>query len=95
MIFDKLFRRFRADISCDEVMAVLQSYLDGEVDATTARRVAGHLHACTDCGPESEVYRRIKTSLASAEAPVDPEVLASLRSFSERLMAGEIDESTR
>ena len=91
MIFQKLLRRFRGGPSCDEVMEVLQSYLDGEVDLDTARRVAGHLETCTDCGPESEVYRRIKTALARSAEPVDPDILAGLHSFSARLLAGEIE----
>jgi len=91
MIISKILSRLRGGPSCDEVMQVLQSYLDGEVDAETARRVASHLDVCTDCAPESEVYRRIKASLATAAAPVDPEVLASLRSFSDKLVAGEVE----
>lgn len=90
MMITKLLNRFRGGPSCDEVMEVLQSYLDGEVDAATARKVAGHLDMCTDCGPESEVYRRIKSSLATASEPIDPEVLASLHAFTNRLTSGEI-----
>lgn len=91
MIISKLLNRFRSGPSCDEIMEVLQSYLDGEVDAETARKVAGHLEICTDCDSESEIFRSIKTSLANSAAPVDPEVLASLRAFSDRLVAGEIE----
>ena len=72
-------------------MEVLQSYLDGETDVETARQVATHLVECRDCDTESNVYRRIKTSLASASAPLDPKVLASLRQFSERLVVTELD----
>ncbi len=91
MIISKLLNRFRGGPSCDEIMEVLQSYLDGEVDAETAREVAGHLEACTDCDAESDVFRSIKTSLANSAEPVDPDVLASLRAFSDRLVAGEIE----
>lgn len=91
MIISKLLNRFRGGPSCDDVMEVLQSYLDGEVDAETARKIAGHLEDCTDCDTESEVYRSIKASLAQSAEPVDPEVLASLRAFSDRLVAGEIE----
>lgn len=91
MIISKLLNRFRGGPSCDEVMEVLQSYLDGEIDAETARKVAGHLEGCTDCDTESNVYRNIKASLAKSAEPVDPEVLASLRAFSDRLVTGEIE----
>lgn len=91
MIISKLLSRLRGGPSCDEVMEVLQSYLDGEVDAETARRVAGHLESCTDCELESDVYDRIKQSLTDTAAPVDPAVMASLRAFSGRLVTEEID----
>ncbi len=91
MIISKLLNRFRGGPSCDQIMETLQSYLDGEVDAETAREVAGHLEHCTDCNSESEVYRNIKASLASSAEPVDPEVLVSLRAFSDRVVAGEIE----
>lgn len=91
MIIRKLLSRLRGGPSCHEVMEVLQSYLDGEVDSETARRVAVHLESCADCELESDVYHRIKQSLADAAAPVDPVVMASLRAFSERLVTGDID----
>jgi anti-sigma factor RsiW len=87
----RLLERFRRDLSCDEVMEVLQSHLDGEVDIETARRVARHLHTCSDCDLESETYRRIKLALATTAEPVDPEIMASLHSFSSRLVADGLD----
>jgi len=91
MIINKLLNRFRSGPSCDEIMEVLQSYLDGEVDADTARDVAGHLEMCAGCDAESDVFRRIKTSLATSAEPVDPDVMTSLRAFSDRLVAGDIE----
>ncbi len=85
-----LFRR-NDNLSCNAVMELLQSYLDGETDADSARRVAAHLDACNDCDFESTTYRRIKQSLAAAVIPVDPVVLASLRQFSDRVVAGDFD----
>lgn len=91
MMIGKLLQRFRRGLSCDEVMEVLQSYLDGEIDAETARLVAVHLESCADCDLESDVYRRIKLTLATTAEPIDPAVMASLRAFSSRLVAGEIE----
>ncbi len=85
----KLFRRRKSQPTCGEVIEVLQSYLDGEVDAETARSVAAHLEICADCGPEAQVYRDIKQSLRNRSAPVDPTVLAGLEAFGRRLAAGE------
>lgn len=90
MIISKILSMLKGP-SCDEVMEQLQSYLDGEVDTETARKVASHLDKCTDCNTESAVYKNIKASLASSAEPVDPQVLASLRAFSDRLVAGEVD----
>jgi anti-sigma factor RsiW len=53
-----------ARMSCMRVVRVLQSYLDGEVDEATARRVAAHLEVCRRCGMSADSYRAIKASLA-------------------------------
>ena len=87
----KLFKRKPGGLSCGQVMEVLQSYLDGEIDAKTASKVSAHLDECVDCDLEAGVYDRIRSSLATRTEPVDAGVLASLESFSERLMNGEID----
>ncbi len=81
----------RKGLSCDDVMEVLQSYLDGETDAATARGVAAHLDDCVDCDRESTVFKNIKVSLASNAAPVDPDIMASIRAFSDRITSGEIE----
>ncbi len=86
------FLKRRRGFTCDEVMNVLQNYLDGEVDLATARKVAVHLEACVDCDTESLVYRRIKASLAHGDhQPVDPSIMSSLERFSERVASGEIE----
>lgn len=87
----KLFKKMRGGLSCDDVMEVLQSYLDGETDTETARKVATHLEECTDCDLESSVYQNIRVSLSENKAPIDPVVLDSLRQFGERVSRGEID----
>ena len=86
-----LFRR-RKGLSCDQVMEVLQSYLDGETDAATAQKVASHLPDCRNCDLESKVYKRIKMSLNERPETIDPEVLASLRSFANRVAQGEVED---
>ena len=85
-----LLRRGKG-LSCEQVMEVLQSYLDGETDAETARGVAGHLEDCSDCNTESMVYSNIKGSLNARPETIDPEILANLRSFGERIARGEIE----
>lgn len=70
---------------CRHVMRVLQSYLDGEVDAQTADVVAVHLEECRRCGLEAATYEAIKVALASGveagHVPVDPATLDRLHAF--------------
>ncbi len=88
MMLSKIFRR---GLSCHEVMEVLQSYLDGETDAETARQVVAHLDRCRRCEAESEVYRRIKATLAHRAPDIDPDVLAALNQFGQQVARGELD----
>jgi anti-sigma factor RsiW len=73
--------------SCMQVMRVLQSYLDGHTDDTTARRVASHLDACRRCGLEASTYREIKAALARKATPLDESSLERLRAFGSALVA--------
>lgn len=77
----RLRRLFRKQLSCAEVMEVLQAYLDGEVDDATARMVAEHLEDCLHCTHESDVYHRIKAKLASRRREIDPQVRIALEAF--------------
>jgi hypothetical protein len=73
-------------MSCREVAALVQSYLDDLTDEATARRVVQHLDDCRRCGLEAEVYRGIKQSLARSGAlPADG--VARLHTFADRLGA--------
>ena len=83
MVFRRLFRK---DLSCQEIMEVLQSYLDGETDAAVARDVASHLGKCHHCEVESQVYDRIRSSLSHRQVAVDPQVMQALNDFSHQLM---------
>lgn len=82
-------REVRA-MACDEVARVLQSYLDGESDEVTARRVVAHMEDCRRCGLESSVYREIKTSLARRRPPA-PEAVERLRAFGASLRRGDAE----
>lgn len=83
-------------VDCDEVMRVLQSYLDGELRIGAAE-VSAHLEACRHCDVEAATYERIKAALArpsedgesgiGGEAAADPAV-ARLRSFAADLASG-------
>ncbi|MGH1491866.1 MAG: anti-sigma factor family protein [Acidimicrobiales bacterium] len=81
----RFLNKLRGRPSCDEIMEVLQAYLDGEVSAEEAKKVASHLADCTECDRESQVYESIKSSLATRRREIDPEILAALRVFGEQL----------
>ena len=81
-----MWRRLRGSAemaSCRETMRVLQSYLDGQVDDVTTRRVGAHLEACRRCGLEAGTYREIKAALARRAGQIDPAAVERLRAFGE------------
>lgn len=46
---------------CDEALAHLYTYLDGELDdATIAERIRGHLELCPPCGDAFTFEERLK-----------------------------------
>lgn len=73
---------------CHQVAKVLQSYLDGETEASTSSMVAEHLEDCRRCGLEASTYLAIKTAIASAapdDPAVDADVVGRLRRFADGL----------
>jgi anti-sigma factor RsiW len=88
-------RRLRpeARARCAEVARWLQPYLDGEVDARTLRLVGAHLEVCRRCGLEAETYRALKEALVRRSDPA-PEPVARLRSFADRLTAGNVPDGS-
>lgn len=85
-----LHKLFRRGMSCADVLEVLQSYVDGEIDDAEARQVLAHLDGCDPCDHESVVYRRIKVSLRKRATPIDPEIMSALTQFSNRVARGEV-----
>lgn len=86
-------RRGEGEANCMQVARVLQSYLDGHVDDLTARRVSRHLEHCRRCGLKAETYEAIKDAIAR-RGRVDPDALARLKAFGERLAeAGPSEDS--
>lgn len=81
----RLLDRLRGSMSCGDVLKVIQSYIDGEIDADTARKVAAHLDRCHPCTDEERLYAQIKASLARRRRQVDMDVLEQLMSYGERL----------
>lgn len=78
----------RHEMSCREVGAVLQTYLDSELDEHRSAALAAHLEACKNCGLEASIVRQVTDNLASLETPVPTEVIDRLRVFSNDLVTG-------
>lgn len=76
-----LRRRARDELNCHDVARVMQTYLDGELDHPTARKVAAHLDDCHRCGLEASTYRELKRRLSRLGGPVDPQAVERLRAF--------------
>ena len=77
--------RAPAPMGCREAARVLQSYLDGQLDATEAKRVADHLEVCRRCGLDAATFRSIKATLAGAAPQADPEAVDRLQAFARDL----------
>lgn len=84
-----LGRKPPGGMSCHQVGEVLQTYLDGHIDAEQAARIEAHLDECRRCGMEAETYERIKSTLAAQRPGVPAESVDRLREFGERLARGE------
>ena len=80
-----LSRLFMREMSCQQVEAVMQQYLDEELEASQVPKVLKHLEACKDCGLEAEMYTRIKDSLVSHREAPDADSMARIRALAEEL----------
>lgn len=87
----RMFRRRRDELRCEEVARVLQSHVDGELDAATAEKVSTHLDACLRCGMAASTYRDLKARLARLSEPVEVDAVERLRAFVDDLTAHEAD----
>ncbi|WAP56885.1 zf-HC2 domain-containing protein [Streptomyces sp. S465] len=81
----------RRTTRCPVGAPMLQSYLDGELDAPAAARVRAHVAECHRCARELAVYQRIGEALA-ARGATDEAVLDRLRDFAESLAERESRE---
>ncbi|WP_436793440.1 anti-sigma factor family protein [Actinospongicola halichondriae] len=76
-------------LSCRQVGKVLQRFLDGEIDDDTRVLVADHLDDCRRCGLGADTYLQIKAALARSATEPSDEAMDRLRSFGQRLIAGD------
>lgn len=62
-------------IECDEAIAQLLRYLDGELDGTARRRMEQHLETCRGCFSRAEFERRLRVRVAETGSAPAPESL--------------------
>jgi anti-sigma factor RsiW len=68
-------------VRCLRTVRILQSYLDGETNESTAHRVAEHLQECHRCGWQAATYRAIKRAVRARAGDVDELALRRLHAF--------------
>ena len=59
-------------ISCEEVLAEVELYIDGELEQARASHLADHLRGCTPCMRHAEFRARLKEIVRTkcrSEAP--------------------------
>jgi len=81
-------------MSCEQVAAVLQQYLDQELEAGQVPKVLAHLEACRDCGLEAAMYQRIKDSLLSHQQTPDANSMARIRALAQELATSGVSPGT-
>ena len=58
---------------CEQAVAKLLDYLDGEVDETVRRRMETHLETCRECFNRAEFERRLGERVAQTASVPAPE----------------------
>lgn len=81
-------------LSCLKALPLLQSFIDGELDADAAARVARHLENCRRCGLEMAIYRELQDSLRK-QIHVPEAALARLDQFVHSLEGGQPQAGTQ
>lgn len=49
------------ELDCEQVLAQVWEYLDGEVDEGAYREIQAHVAECRGCGPRYDFQRRLLT----------------------------------
>ena len=81
-------------MSCHQVEAVLQQYLDDELEPSMVPKVLKHLEACKDCGLEASMYQRIKDSLVSHQEHPDEASVSRIQALANELATSGIPEES-
>lgn len=81
-----------AEPSCEQVGAVLQAYLDGELAPADTGLVVEHLEHCERCRIEADTMHRVIAAIQQQRPEVAPEVLDRLTAVVDDLAPPEDDD---
>lgn len=84
----RLLRRNKG-YSCHQVLEVMQSYIDGEVDEKTALNVVEHLEMCERCAHEVHLFRRIQNAVREQADEIDPRIVERLEAYALELSSAD------
>ena len=60
-------------MSCEDVLSLLSTYLDSEVDGMTEADIDAHIHKCRECFSRAEFERALKKKVKAAGELKTPE----------------------
>mgnify|MGYP006309632291 CR=1 FL=1 len=63
------------EMTCEEVIERLLTFLDRELDSDTSERIDAHLRRCRDCFTRAEFERRLRARIHDAGYTAAPETL--------------------
>jgi len=71
------------EASCEESLAVVYEFLDGELDPERGERVRRHLETCRRCWPYFDFERHFLDLVheVGGEGPADPELARRVRAL--------------
>jgi anti-sigma factor RsiW len=72
--------------SCEQVGAVLQAFVDGELGPQDTELVAAHLEHCERCRIEARTLQRVVDTIRAQRAELDPELHARLTAMVDELV---------
>jgi mycothiol system anti-sigma-R factor len=78
-------------IPCEQALASLYEFMDGELDGVSEAAVEAHFEVCTRCYPHLSVQRSFRTRVQTALSR--PDVPAGLRDRVLELLAGTESET--
>ncbi len=62
---------------CAEIDALLEPYLDDELDPTDQTRVANHVERCTHCAHQLQLTRQVRGGLRALPCPPCPDAVSA------------------